>query len=258
MSSDSSVPVALADTGEPFPLPYDLDGWAVFLDVDGTLIDIAESPDKVVVPAELPGGLAAASARAGGALALVSGRSIRVLDGLFQPVVLPTAGLHGHEFRRPGADIEHPAPPPELATIRPALATLPARRPGVLIEDKGGAIAVHYRAAPDLGPLVEGEIRELVAPFADRLAIQPGKMVFEIRPAGVSKAMAVEKLMAEPVFAGRRPLAIGDDLTDEAMFVQANRVGGVSIRVGADQAATSAGYRLQGPSAVRRWINSFT
>jgi trehalose 6-phosphate phosphatase len=159
-------------------------------------------------------------------------------------------------MRRPGAEIEQPTAPPELDALRPRLAQLARDHPGVLIEDKGGAIAIHYRSAPEAGPEVEAAIRDIVGPVADRLTIQPGKMVFEIRPAGISKAVAVERLMAEPAFAGRRALAIGDDLTDEAMFAAVNQIGGVSIRVGADQAATAATYRLDGPAAVRQWIVS--
>ena len=228
------------------------DGWAFFLDVDGTLIDLAETPDGVVVPPDLPAMLDRLAERAGGAVAIVSGRAIAALDRLLAPAHLAAAGAHGAELRLAGGAVETVAGP-ALDGVRTRLAALAARHPKLLVEDKGVAIAVHYRADPQLGPVIGSALDEIVASH-DGLHVQPGKMVFEVRPAGVDKGRAVATLMQTAPFAGRRPLAIGDDLTDETMLAAARRLGGMGVWVGATMPPGGADARLDGPESVRRWL----
>lgn len=237
-----------------FVLPPSPVGYAVFLDVDGTLIDIAERPELVVVPSDLPPALRQAADAIGGSLALVSGRTIDTLDALFAPVKLTAVGLHGTEYRSPEGEIIHVPPPPQLELLRPALTELAGRFPGAHLEDKGRAIAVHYRAVPE----AEEEIRRRVEEWAEgsggTLAAQKGKMVIELKPAGAGKGTAVERLLQVPPFAGRVPMAIGDDITDEEMFKVVNRFGGLTFRVGAPDRPTEATAHIESPADVRRWL----
>jgi trehalose 6-phosphate phosphatase len=239
---------------DPAALPESPDGWAFFLDIDGTLVDLAPAPDKVVVPERLPGDLAALSRRLGGALALVTGRTIDMVDRMLAPAVLPVAGLHGAEIRFADGRFHGPPEAPSLARLRPPLAAFVAARPGLLLEDKGHALAVHYRAAPALGEAVAAELGLLVGEFGEGLALQFGKMVVEVRPAGANKGRAVETFLGEPEFAGRRPLAVGDDLTDEAMFSVVNRDGGRTVRVGPPPGPTVARFQVASGAVVRGWI----
>lgn len=237
-------------------LPMSVAGYALFLDVDGTLIDIAASPDSVVIPDTLVGDLRIASVNAGGALALVSGRTIETLDRLLHPETFPTAGLHGGEFREPGgAAIQLPSPP-ALATNRPLIVHLAERFSGVHVEDKGRAIAVHYRAAPSAGDEVERAVEEMAARSAGTLATQKGKMVIELKPIDAGKGGAITRFMSMPPFAGRSPIAIGDDITDEEMFKVVNAMGGLSVRVGAPDRPSEADQYIENPQAVRNWLAS--
>ena len=233
-------------------LPQSAEGWAFFLDVDGTLIDIAPTPDSVVVPPDLPGLLETLSAETGGAVALVSGRAIATLDSLFAPVRLAAAGVHGAELRFPDGRRETLAAE-SIDALRPKLAALAANHPGLLVEDKRVAMAVHYRAAPALGPVVERALDEMLVGHRD-LHLQPGKMVYEIRPAGTDKGRAVTTFMGVAPFAGRRPFAMGDDLTDESMLAVATAAGGAAARVGQSNGDALGGARFADTEAVRRWL----
>ncbi len=238
----------------PFDLPSRIDGWSVLLDVDGTLIDLAPTPEAVVIPPTMPRTLRALFDGSGGAISLVTGRTIETIDRLFAPERLPVAGVHGFEIRfGDGSAQVHPAPP-ALATVRPELARFVEINPGLLLEDKGSALAVHYRSVPDLGATVEGEVRRAVEAAGPGLHVQTGKMVVEVRPAGATKGTAAAAILSQPAFQGRRALAMGDDVTDEAMFEAVNVLGGVTIRIGAADRATAAQYRLPGPQAVRDWL----
>lgn len=230
------------------------DGWALFLDVDGTLIEIAQSPDAVVVPARLPELLTELSACLGGALALVTGRSIETIDRLLEPAVLPVAGIHGAEIRLADGSIHGKAENEALDRISDHLKAFAQTREGLLIEDKGRAVAVHYRLAPEYGEEVERHVRALVESETAGLEVQLGKMVVEIRPHGADKGRAMEFLLDQPAFAGRLPIMIGDDYTDEAAFRVANARGGRSVRVGRDERATEALERLPDPAAVIEWL----
>jgi trehalose 6-phosphate phosphatase len=234
--------------------PIDLQKWALFLDVDGTLIDIAASPDAVVVPERLPLLLVDLRERLGGALALVTGRSIETVDVLLGDHGLPVGGIHGAEIRLPDGSLYGKAKNEALDRITDHLRAFVQTRPGLLVEDKGRAVAVHYRLAPELGDEVERHVRQLVETETTGLEIQPGKMVVEIRPEGADKGRAVEVFLEQAAFAGRCPLMIGDDYTDESAFRVSNSRGGRSIRVGRDERPTEATERLADPAEVLAWL----
>lgn len=232
-----------------------LSGIALFLDVDGTLLEIAARPQSVSVPEELRQRLRALSHANGGAVALVSGRRIADLDRLFAPLTLPSAGLHGFEYRDfSGAFRTRPAPSAAaLETARAAMLHLARRHSGLLVEDKQFALALHYRAAPQLEQAVTAAMREIASSVASELELQRGKMVVELRPLGATKAKAVAAFLAEPPFAGRTPVFVGDDLTDESAFELVNRLEGLSVVVSATR-PSAARARLADVPAVRAWL----
>jgi trehalose 6-phosphate phosphatase len=230
------------------------DGWAVFLDVDGTLLDIAGTPEGVAVEPGLPAALSALSTRLGGALALVTGRRLTFLDTLFPGLAFPAAGLHGAEMRFADGTLREVEPSPLLSIARRRLETAATAWPGVLVEDKGASFGAHYRRAPQFEGQVEAIMSSIAADLGDTHSIQRGKSVVEIRPRGHDKGAAVAAFMAAPPFLGRRPLTIGDDVTDEAMFAAANALGGVSVRVGSPDEPTLATAFLPAPADVRAWI----
>lgn len=231
-----------------------LRGRALYLDVDGTLLDLAPSPDAVVVPERLPGALAAIAERLDGALALVSGRQIDTLDRLFHPQNFAAVGVHGAELRAdamPPTDAEHFAR--GLDDARAALASHMAQWPGALLEDKGLALAVHYRGAAAL----EGAIREVMQQLAVRsgaVTLLQGKFVLELKPAALSKATGIAALRGAAPFADRVPVYLGDDVTDESAFALVNEAQGLSVRVG-PPAGTLARYRVDAPATVRAWLD---
>ncbi len=229
---------------------------ALFLDVDGTLLEIAATPHAVVVPESLRTLLANLSQRLEGALALVSGRSIETLDTLFAPLHLAVAGIHGSERSESDGHIVRPQfDAARLAAARESLAAWSRRHAGTLLEDKGSALALHYRLAPELEADALIEAERAVEQLTGSHELQRGKFVFEIRPAGLSKGSAIAAFMEKPPFQGRTPIFIGDDVTDEAGFVVVNRFGGLSIRVG-PPASTSATHRLADVDAVRSWLEA--
>jgi len=224
---------------------------ALFLDFDGTLVEIAATPDAVAVAPGLTATLARLAERLGGALAVVSGRPVAAIDGFLAPLHLPVSGLHGLETRyAPGAPVERAAPVPNMVALRGALAREPFPH-GVLVEDKDVTIAVHYRLAPHAEDLVRRRIATLTA-GADDLAVLHGKMVVEVKPRGASKGTAVAALMAAPPFAGRVPVFVGDDVTDEDGFAGAEALGGFGIKVG--PGPTRARERLPSVTAVQGWL----
>jgi trehalose 6-phosphate phosphatase len=232
-----------------------LDELALFLDVDGTLLEIAPTPESVVVEPELLIVLRSVIARTRGAVAFVSGRSIAVLDELFQPLLLPAAGLHGFERRSPsGTHYRRPLPPGELLFRgRETLRAFVARHPPLLLEDKRFALAVHYRQAPQLEELVLHEVGAVAELLAPAFEIQRGKCVVELRPAAASKATAIAEFMKEMPFAGRRAVCLGDDITDESAFEWVNANGGVSVAVGTAR-HTAAIAHLHSVKAARMWL----
>ena len=233
----------------PAPSPE----WCLFLDVDGTLVEIADTPSSVVVDPSLNTLIAGVSQRLNGALALVSGRSIATIDQLFAPLKLPAAGQHGAE-RRDSSGIFWTAdsgPGEYLDGARASLHAFVDSHPGTLFEDKGRTIAIHYRLAPEFEADVRRAVAAASAPLEARYEVQAGNQVFELKPKGFSKATAAEAFMSEWPFAGRTPVFVGDDLTDEPGLRFVERAGGVSIAVG-DR--LTGQWRLDDPREVRRWL----
>jgi trehalose 6-phosphate phosphatase len=245
-----------AGAAEPGPLPAFAREWALFLDVDGTLLDIALHPRAVRVEPALLEALGRLQHLCDGRLALVSGRSIAELDALFAPLALPIAGQHGSERRRATREVllERPSSG-ALAEARDALETLAKRNPGLLFEDKGLALAMHFRNAPHLEPLVERTLGEVAQSSAGEFGLQRGKMVLELVPHGKNKGSAIAEYMCEAPFAGRVPVFVGDDITDEHGFVLVNGLGGHSVKVGLG--ASAARFRLSGAVQVRAWLGAY-
>jgi trehalose 6-phosphate phosphatase len=232
------------------PPPNLLNGAALFLDFDGTLVELAESPDSIRVPHGLHPLLERLSRTLSGRLAIVSGRAVEDLEGHLAGGRIALSGSHGLELRFPDGSFVPVVPPAGLAeAAREARAFACAE--GLLLEEKPAGIALHYRRAPER----EEAVRAFAAALAERtgLSVQPGKMVFELRPAGAHKGDAVRRLMAEPAFAGGRPLFVGDDLTDENAFEAAAALGGGGILVGSPR-PTAALWRLASVAEVTRWL----
>jgi len=255
-----SPPAAPAQGGAPSP-PASSGGappplashWALFLDIDGTLLTHAETPDAVYVDDALRALLERLQRFCGGALALVSGRAVDDVDALFEPLVLPVAGQHGVERRdRSGRLHRLPFPEEHLRQIAQRFAAFKARHPGVVFEDKGHNLALHYRLAPQLEREVRTLVEHAVADLGEDFELQAGKLVFELKPSGHDKGSAIEAFMAEMPFAGRRPVFIGDDLTDEYGFATVQRLGGHAVKVG--EGETVADWRLADVGAVRSWL----
>lgn len=229
--------------------------WSYFLDVDGTLIDLAETPDGARTPDGLTELLRSLHARSGGAVAVVSGRSLADLDRLLHGAPVAVAGLHGIERRDPEGRVTAAARTGSaIARVAAELEGHAARHPGLLVERKGPALALHYRRRPALagyaGRLANAALRELGPTYR----LQRGKRVLELRPRGADKGDVVRDFLALAPFRGTRPVFVGDDLTDEAGFVEADRHGGMSIKVGPGRSA--ARWRLPDATAVRNWLLS--
>lgn len=226
----------------------------MFLDVDGTLIDFADRPEAVRLLPEVREAIDLLKEHLNGAVALVSGRPLAQLDALFAPLMLPAAGLHGHELR---GDLATRTPMPQgpcewLHGLHHRAAALTHRHPGVLVEDKGVSVALHWRAQPQAGPHVLAFAQQEIARLSG-YRLQHGDHVVEFVPEGSNKGQAVEQLMQHDTFAGRTPVFVGDDLTDEFGFDAANGLGGWSVLVG-NRAQTSARFRLDGTADVHAWL----
>lgn len=229
------------------------DKWAIFLDIDGTLIDLAATPLSIVVPPTLPDDLSALSRHLGGAMALVTGRNIMLADELFAPHLFPIAGLHGAERRDASGAVDSLTVPSAFEQLKRDIAEEAGTWSGVVVEDKGAALGVHYRLAAERKADVEA-LMSRFAPTMPDWSLQHGKMVVELRPARASKGKALEAFLQETPFKGRIPLAIGDDLTDEAMFETVNSLGGQSIRIGSAGTQTRARAFISSPAALRALI----
>lgn len=232
------------------------DDIALFLDFDGTLVDIAARPEAVVVEPALRDAVVRLREALGGALAVVTGRTVETIDGFLALPGLDVAGLHGIEARIGGR--LHPCRPEDHPGLREGVERLRAEfagRPGVLVEDKGCSVGVHWRLAPEHAAAALGAAEALHAGLGSGYRIQHGKAVAEILPARSGKGPAIERLMEDPPYRGRRPVFAGDDLTDEGGFRAVNRMGGISIRIGPGE--TCAARRLPDPAAFRaeliRW-----
>jgi trehalose 6-phosphate phosphatase len=230
--------------------------WALFLDIDGTLLEIAETPSAVEPGCRELALVEALQRAAGGALALISGRTLASIDRLFAPLHLPAAGQHGFERRdADGRRRRHRFPADRLRPAAAELREFAAAHPGLMFEDKGASFALHYRAAPQLGEAVREAMREAAAPLGELVEMQAGKMVWELKPAGADKGMAIAEFMAEPPFAGRVPVFLGDDVTDERGFSAVAAAGGHAVKIGAGESA--ARWRLTDPAAARAWLRGW-
>jgi trehalose 6-phosphate phosphatase len=239
-----------ADPARLPPPPLPSPEWALFLDVDGTLLDFSCTPDGVHVPTDLVGDLRRLHAALDGALALVSGRRVEALDALFSPLQLPAIGLHG--LQRRGANGDRHAPPHELASVLAAARDLAAKYPGALVEDKGITIALHWRNAPAAEEPLH-EFANSVLIDLPGYGLQPGHDVIELRPDGHDKGDAIAALLDAEPFRGRVPVFIGDDFTDEHGFDEVNARHGLSVLVGT-RAGSAATHGLHDPLAVRAWL----
>ena len=228
-----------------------LDGAALFLDFDGTLVDLAAAPDAIRVSQDLTPLLKRLHACLEGRLAMISGRSIADLERHLECTGLAVSGSHGLELRLPDGQVTRRGGDHDLSEARNRLNGLARSAPGLLIEEKPFGIALHYRQAPE----EEGRVSELMSELArdGGLEIQQGKMVIELRPPGADKGDALRAFMAEPDFAGARPVFVGDDMTDEHAFAAAAAMGGAGVLVGPSR-ATAAEWRLPNVAAVIDWL----
>lgn len=234
------------------------DGIAIFLDFDGTLVHIAERPELAHAPPSVLATLRDVYDALDGALALVTGRSIASLDVLVAPLRLPVSGVHGMEYRDASGEIGEVGAPEFPDWARERFAALAETDSGLLLEDKVHGMALHYRLAPALEKTVRKTVDEVAAELGPDFVIQDGKMVVELRPSCASKGTAVVRFMSEAPFAGRRPIFIGDDITDEDAFRAVNDMGGYSIKVGVLEPGTAARYELADVGAVRSWLLPLT
>ncbi len=231
-------------------------GMAIFLDFDGTLVHHEDQPDAVKVDAPLRAILEGLRDAASGALALISGRSIADLDQLFAPDRFAIAGQHGAERRSVDGSMHFHAPlASRLHGPAEELRRFVAANPGLLLEEKGTSLALHYRNAPALAKDAEREARRVLAALGDEFELQGGKFVFEVRPSGRDKGTAIAEFLAEAPFAGRVPVFVGDDLTDELGFGLVNARAGLTVKVGPGH--THARWRLAGADQVREWLAEF-
>jgi trehalose 6-phosphate phosphatase len=227
---------------------------ALFLDVDGTLLPITARPADARPDPSLLEQLERLHAALGGAVALLTGRRLGAVAEMFAPLVLAAAGTHGLERRSHSGDtVVASIDAAGLTDVRAALVELAAGEPRLLLEDKGDAFAVHYRAAPELAPVLARELQNIARRLGPGFHVQPGLFVFELKPEQPNKGSALLAFMAEAPFRGRTPVAIGDDLTDLHAFRAAESRGGIGIAVG-DRLRTQ--WHLADPEALRLWLDA--
>jgi len=227
--------------------------YALFLDIDGTLLELAPTPKSVRVPEGLSDLLERLLVRFEGAVAVISGRLISESDKILSPSKLAASGVHGAELRRaPDSEIERVSPsiPEALASQLKALAE---GIPGVLAEPKGPGFAIHYRLAPAAEPDVFAALGLLLEPYTGAFEILPGKRLYEIVPSGLSKGTAIAALSALPAFRGRAPIMIGDDIGDEPAFSVAEGMHGYALRVAGEHYGSGIAD-FSGPLAVLAWL----
>jgi len=249
-----ATPNTPIETGtSPRPAPPQAP-WCLFLDVDGTLLDIAPTPDAVEVDASLLNLLRRLERACDGAIALITGRPIAAVDTLFYPLQLPVAGVHGFERRNAQGHYFRPAfVGSGLNFLRSEVTALTHSLHGVLLEDKGCAFALHYRQAPNLEEAIRLRLARLVSAALPAFELLDGDHVVEIKPVEHDKATAIEAFMQEEPFNGRTPVFIGDDTTDLDGFAAMKRFNGLAIAVGS---RIPGEKRLAGPRDVRAWLES--
>jgi len=242
-------------SSEPLlPGPDQLKSIALLLDVDGTILDTADTPGSVAVSESLRASLEELHTKCGGALALVSGRLIHDLDGLFAPLRLPAIGGHGAEMRLCGDDATQARYAAALGgALRKLVAAVAASDPRIILEDKGSSLAVHYRLAPHMERILKTEIDAIIARVGVQgLEVMNGKAVIEIKPTIFSKGEAVREMMNNPPFADRKPIFVGDDTTDESVFNILPMLGGVGYSV--ERLIPGANGTFDSPYDVRCWL----
>jgi len=252
---EAALSGARIPTLAPSALSRSADTYAFFLDMDGTLLEFAPYPDAAAADVDLLELLQTLALQSRGAVALISGRSIASLDALLTPLRLPACGLHGFERRSAAGAHVHGTPPSRrtLDEARRLMAGIAATDPRLVLENKRFAFALHYRRVPQLEDLIVSAVRNIGERVGGGLTMVRGPMVVELSPVGVSKATAIAGFMTERPFHGRRPLYVGDDLTDEPGFEWVNAAGGLSVAVSTER-PTAAAMRLQSVGAVRSWL----
>jgi len=250
IASADQVPEQLAERD----LARRLDEFAVLLDIDGTLLDLAPTPREVWVPPDLSKTLNRLLDKTSGAVALVSGRSLNDIDLIFAPEQFPAVGGHGAEMRLE-SDSEAVAihAPPMDKELKRRLAAIAKLSPGILLEDKGYSLALHYRLAPHAEKAIYAAVSLIRADLPNApIEVMPGKCVCEIKHSGFNKASGVIELMTHDPFKGRRPIFIGDDVTDESVFAIMPELRGLAFSVG--RRAKGVVSHFDEPRDVRQWL----
>jgi trehalose 6-phosphate phosphatase len=244
--------VARKISSETLALDFPFSTHAILLDIDGTILDLAPTPAGVLVPSALQNVLTTLWKWTGGALALVSGRPLKDIDGIFAPLELPAIGGHGAELRIDASTKRIVRPVPLLEErIRRHLTGL--IHGGIIAEDKGHSIALHYRAAPECESQLQSAVERILAEVPNgAYEILPGKCVIEVKPTGFNKGTAVLELMEMPPFAGRTPLFVGDDITDDAVFAILSELKGIGFSVGRIVPGVTGIFKS--PAEVRNWL----
>jgi trehalose 6-phosphate phosphatase len=244
---------SIAETSAPTLIP-DVGDWAILLDVDGTILDLAPTPRDIRVPTSLRDTLERIKLKTSNATALVSGRTLDDLDGIFAPLKLAAIGGHGAEIRPwPDAAPRRAHVQPLDPALRLQLAALAAVGSGILFEDKGYSLALHYRLAPEQGPFVRETVAAICGRASEHLELLEGTNVIEVKHLGFSKGTAVRELMSQPPFAGRRPVFIGDDTTDQSAFAVMPQFRGIAISV--RRRVAGVDFHFETPSEVRAWLD---
>jgi trehalose 6-phosphate phosphatase len=237
------------------PPPLDPRRHALFLDFDGSIVDFAPTPDTIVLMPGTIGLLENVSRRLGGALAVVTGRRIADVDRHLAPLLLPASGVHGREFRpRPGYERDDPIPT-AIEQARSCLKAALRTNDPIMLEDKGSSLVLHFRMHPEererARSLADDAVRGL-----DTLHVMSGHAIFEILQRGITKGRAIRRFMRRPPFAGRIPVFVGDDATDEDGMRAAAAEGGFGVKIGPEE--TAAAYRLPDTEAVHKWLSRLT
>jgi trehalose 6-phosphate phosphatase len=251
VSQDNEAPETVPVPGALVP---HLDECALLLDIDGTLLDLAPTPREVWVPPDLARTLPRLLTRTSGALALVSGRSVNDIDLIFAPMQFPAVGGHGAEMRlSPETEAVSAHAPPMDRELKRRLAAIAKISPGILLEDKGYSLALHYRLAPHAETAIYDAVSVIRADLPEApIEVLPGKSVCEIKHSGFTKATGVRELMRHPPFRDRRPVFIGDDVTDETVFAIMPEFNGLAFSVG--RRAHGVAGHFDEPRDVRAWL----
>jgi trehalose 6-phosphate phosphatase len=237
------------------PPELDRSGSALFLDIDGTLLELEAHPDDVVADGEVIAILRALHADLDGAVALISGRAVEDIDRIFGPHRFPVAGEHGANIRLSDETIVSTQTNPLPESIVAKARAFAASREGLLLEIKSAGMALHYRAAPSMDQDCRTFMNAMKSELGEYVRLLEGKMVIELTPQTNDKGAAVVTLMDESPFRSRMPVFVGDDVTDEDAFSVVNDAGGISVLVG-DRSDSAARYSLENVTAVRRWLSN--